>query len=257
MMNGKKVFRLTISGLLLVAIVATCVGLYQAETKKGTEEKKLAQGIQSQEDNSATNEQETQKEEEPSADVGTNSVEGLKQIEEAPQPAPEAAPETEAAPEEAVSSDVVEEQAETPVEPSVDFTEESLMEWPINGEILLDYSMDKTVYYPTLDVYKYSPAIVIGTEVNTPVMAVANSQVVSIVSNEETGTTVTMDMGNGYQAVYGQLKEVALEEGAVVEGGTVLGYVSEPTKYYSSEGSNLYFALTKDGSPLDPMMYLP
>ena len=35
------------------------------------------------------------------------------------------------------------------------------MEWPVNGNILLDYNMDQTVYFPTLDQYKLSPAIAV------------------------------------------------------------------------------------------------
>ena len=56
--------------------------------------------------------------------------------------------------------------------------------------------------------------------------------------------------------MYGQLKEVAVQEGDVVEAGAVLGYVSEPTKYYCEEGSNLYFEMKKDGEPVDPFLYL-
>ena len=43
--------------------------------------------------------------------------------------------------------------------------------------------------------------------------------------------------------------------GDYVESGHVLGYVAEPTKYYSVEGSNLYFALQKDGQPVDPVAF--
>ena len=74
--------------------------------------------------------------------------------------------------------------------------------------------------------------------------------------NEETGTTLTMDIGSGYQAIYGQLKEVTVEEGDTVESGTVIGYVSEPTKYYTLEGSNLYFQLLKNREPVNPMDYM-
>jgi hypothetical protein len=38
--------------------------------------------------------------------------------------------------------------------------------------------------------------------------------------------------------------------------GDVLGYVSEPTKYFSIEGANLYFQLLKDNQSVDPMEYL-
>ena len=56
--------------------------------------------------------------------------------------------------------------------------------------------------------------------------------------------------------MYGQLKEVTAEVGEVVETGQLLGYVSEPTKYYCEEGSNLYFEMKKDGVPVDPFLYL-
>ena len=40
-----------------------------------------------------------------------------------------------------------------------------------------------------------------------------------------------------------------------MEAGHVVGFVAEPTKYYSVEGSNLYFALRKDGAPVDPVEF--
>lgn len=61
-----------------------------------------------------------------------------------------------------------------------------------------------------------------------------------------------MDLGNGYQATYGQLKDITVEPGQTVESGTILGYVSDPTKYYVKEGANLYFSMTKDGQPHRP-----
>jgi len=33
--------------------------------------------------------------------------------------------------------------------------------------------------------------------------------------------------------------------------------VSEPTKYYAVEGSNVYFQILKDGKPIDPEEILP
>ena len=65
-----------------------------------------------------------------------------------------------------------------------------------------------------------------------------------------------MDLGSGYQAVYGQLKEISVEKGDMVEAGSVIGYVSEQTKYYTLEGSNLYFQLRKNDEPVNPMDYL-
>jgi len=115
--------------------------------------------------------------------------------------------------------------------------------------------MEQTVYFSTLDQYKYNPAVIISGNVNDKVKAAANGKITDISTNEVTGCTVTMDLGDGYTAVYGQLKEVPYEAGAYLEAGNTIGFVSEPTKYYSLEGSNVYFALEKDGEPVDPVEF--
>lgn len=152
--------------------------------------------------------------------------------------------------------DVVSDQVDAIISPTVDFQENDVLIWPAAGEVLLDYSMNGTIYFPTLNQYKYNPALVIGQEVNAPVVASARGIVKSIAVNEETGTTVTMDLGNNYELIYGQLKELAIQEGQLVEQGDLIGYISEPTKYYCVEGSNLYFQMKKDGEPVDPVLYL-
>lgn len=135
------------------------------------------------------------------------------------------------------------------------FAAEDGILWPMEGNVILDYSMDSTVYFATLDQYKYNPAVIIAGDVNSKVYAVAKGQVLSVENDEVTGCTVTVDMGDGYEAVYGQLKELNFAEGDYVDAGQVIGYVSEPTKYFSVEGSNLYFAMTKDGVPVDPVEF--
>ena len=141
-------------------------------------------------------------------------------------------------------------------EKELHFSPEKDLTWPLQGDVILSYSMDQTVYFATLDQYKYNPAIIIAGKVNAPVNAAATGRITSIETNEETGLTVTMDLGDGYQAVYGQLKEIMYKEGAVVEAGNAIGYIAEPTKYYSVEGSNLYFELLKDETPVDPLQYM-
>lgn len=141
--------------------------------------------------------------------------------------------------------------------PEINFSEDTLMEWPVSGNILVDYSMDQTTYFPTLDQYKLSPAISVQSVEGAPVMAAVNGTVHSVVQDAQTGTTVTMELGNGYQAVYGQLTDLSVAEGDTVKKGEIIGYVGTPTKYYSLEGTNLYFAMKKDGKPIDPITYLP
>ena len=152
-------------------------------------------------------------------------------------------------------------EAETPVaqpqEETLHFSEKNGIGWPIEGTVLLDYSMDATIYFPTLNQYQYNPAMVFAGAVNSKVFFVSKGIVTDISTNEVTGCTVTQDLGDGYTAIYGQLKEVNYKVGDKVESGQVVGYISEPTKYFSVEGANVYFKLLKDGYPVDPETVLP
>lgn len=139
---------------------------------------------------------------------------------------------------------------------NLSFTEEDSLDWPVDGKVLMNYSMDQTIYFKTLEQYKYNPAVLISGEVNTPVLASARGRVVEISENEETGNTLTVDIGNDYSLVYGQLKEIPLQEGSMVEKGDIIGYIGETTKYYSEEGSNLYFAMKRNSAAKNPLDYM-
>ena len=136
------------------------------------------------------------------------------------------------------------------------FSEDSTLTWPASGAVLIGYSMDQTVFFSTLEQYKYNPALIIGGEVGETISASAAGIVTNIEDTAQTGTTVTLDMGNGYSAVYGQLTDVPLSVGDYVASGETVGILNEPTKYYSVEGPNLYFEILKDGTPVDPMNFM-
>ena len=138
----------------------------------------------------------------------------------------------------------------------LDFADTDKLSWPVSGNIVLGYSMDTTTYFPTLDQYKVNPANVIQSEVSTPVSAPADARVVSVGTNEEIGNYVDLDLGNGYTAVCGQLKEIPVVENEYVRQGDLLGYVAEPTKYYAVEGTNVFFEFLKDGVPVDALDFL-
>lgn len=139
---------------------------------------------------------------------------------------------------------------------ALSFSRESRMNWPVEGDVISSFSMDATVYFPTLDQYKYNPAMLIRSDVNTPVLAAADGVVLEVSSNEEIGEYVRIALGNEYELVYGQLKAIEMEEGQMVTKGQVLGYVSEPTKYYTVEGNHLYLKMTEAQNAVDPLDYL-
>lgn len=156
--------------------------------------------------------------------------------------------------ENAESSD--QEALSTAMQPALNFTDEDTLVWPISGNILVNFSMDQTIYFPTLDQYKYNPAIVIEAHEGDLITAAAAGKVTGVYEDREIGKAVTMDLGNGYEVTYGQLDNILVSEGSYVAKGDVIAQVASPTKYYSVEGTNVYFKLTKDGVPVNPMSKL-
>ncbi len=128
--------------------------------------------------------------------------------------------------------------------------------WPVAGNILMNYSVDKVIYHETLEQFKINPAVLIDAEVGAKVCSAAKGIITSVVEQDEIGLTVTQSLGNGYTLVYGQLKDVVVKVGDVVEEGDKIGSVANPTKFYSLEGSNLYFQVFKDDETMNPMLLL-
>ncbi len=144
----------------------------------------------------------------------------------------------------------------TSIQPALTFGDNDTLTWPIVGNVLINYSMDKTVYFPTLEEYKYNPAIIISAVEGETITAAANGKVNRVYSDPKLGNVVVMELGNGYEVTYGQLKDITVSEGGFVNQGDIIGSVAAPTKYYVVEGCNVYFKLTKNGEPVNPMTKL-
>lgn len=141
---------------------------------------------------------------------------------------------------------------EVVVSTELNFSEDNGLIRPISGDILMNYSMDGSIYFETLDQYKYNPAVIFSAEAGDAVCACADAKVVDIYKDTEIGNVVVLDLGDGYQAIYGQLENVQVSVDSYVKAGDSIASVAAPTKYYSLEGCNLYFELTKDGVPVNP-----
>ncbi|MGN0507260.1 MAG: peptidoglycan DD-metalloendopeptidase family protein [Lachnospiraceae bacterium] len=139
---------------------------------------------------------------------------------------------------------------------SLNYQKESGLLWPIRGEVLIPYSPDHGVFHYTLEQFRTSNAVVLSSEVGTPVFAAAKGVVVSITDNVRTGKTVKLALGNDIYLVYGQLALDGLEVGDVVKEGDCIGAVAAPTRYYVIEGPNLYFQVLEGEEPINPMLLL-
>ncbi len=69
----------------------------------------------------------------------------------------------------------------------------------VKGNVLLDYSMDQTIYFPTLDQYKCNPGLVIQSDVSTPVGAPANARILEVGSNEKSEITLSWTLAMSTQ----------------------------------------------------------
>ena len=144
----------------------------------------------------------------------------------------------------------------TAMQPALTFSDSDTLIWPVVGNILVNYSMDKTVYFPTLQQYKYNPAIIIQANQGDLITAASAGKVISVFSDPQIGNGVTMELGGGYEVTYGQLTNILVSEGSYVATGDVIAEVAAPTNYFSVEGTNVYFKLTKYGEPVNPMTKL-
>ena len=139
--------------------------------------------------------------------------------------------------------------ADTPL----NFSDEDSLALPIIGDVLLDYSMDKAVYHTTMQQYRYNPSLVVAATEGQDITAAADGIVSDVYYDLQTGNTIRFDLGNGYMLTYGQLDSIALNPGDRVSAGDIVGKVAKPTIYYTEEGTNIYYKLTKDGKPVDPL----
>lgn len=147
-------------------------------------------------------------------------------------------------------------QTSTTTAKNLSFDEEKGLLWPISGDILLPYSMDKSIYFKTLAQYKCNPAMMIAGKEGMDVVASYSGVITDITEEAETGTTITTSVGDDYEVIYGNLKDVTYSIGDTIEEGAVLGKLAKPTKYYVEDGTGLYFQVMEKDETVDPMLLL-
>lgn len=147
-------------------------------------------------------------------------------------------------------------EAETSGASELHYNPADTISWPVSGNVIIPYSMDTTVYFETLSEYKCSPAMVIEAEEGAEVKAVYDCEVTEVSSSPELGNYVKLSLGDGYTVTLGQLGEVKAALGDRLSAGDVVGTVGQPSRFYTEEGTNLYFAIAKDGEPVDPTLLM-
>ncbi|WP_394265759.1 peptidoglycan DD-metalloendopeptidase family protein [Anaerotignum sp.] len=125
--------------------------------------------------------------------------------------------------------------------------------YPVTGETVMPYSVDKAVYDPTLDQYRTNDTLCIAAEAGTEVKAAADGTVAEIKEDDESGRTLVVEHADGTRTTYGPLMaEGMAKKGDTVTKGQTVGKLDQPTKYQAALGSHLVFAMEVQGERVDP-----
>lgn len=140
-----------------------------------------------------------------------------------------------------------------PTADELKFSEEEGLVWPLKGDVVKSYNVDKMVYFETLQQFRTNPAIFIAGNPGADIVAATDGIVVSVGKEDKLGQTLTVDIGDGYRLLYGQLGDLKVKEGDYIKAGTVLAKLATVTKYYRMEGNHLYFQVQKDEETINPL----
>lgn len=128
---------------------------------------------------------------------------------------------------------------------------------PVEGEIIMEHSVDMPIYWKTLDQYMIHSGIDIASPLGTPVQACADGTVTKIEEHDKMGITVEINHGNNLISVYSNLASDGLIElGEVVSQGTVIGKVGHSAMFEFDSPDHLHFEMHRGDEPLDPRNYI-
>lgn len=131
------------------------------------------------------------------------------------------------------------------------------LQWPVAGDIVMDYSTDVAIYDQTLDQYRTNDSVAISAENGTAVKAAGDGVVEFVGMDTKDGEKIVINHNNGWKTTYSQLDaNVLVKNGDTVRAGQAIGSVGVPSKYSVALGSHLEFQVTRDDQSLDPKVAL-
>ncbi|HEY2372420.1 MAG TPA: peptidoglycan DD-metalloendopeptidase family protein [Gaiellaceae bacterium] len=118
-------------------------------------------------------------------------------------------------------------------------------QWPVSGPITSPFGMRWGTLHPGID---------IGVPTGTPIHAAGSGTVIWCGWMSGYGNLVMIDHHNGLATLYGHEERVAVACGQTVTTGEVIGY-SGCTGFCT--GPHVHFEVRANGTPVDPLGYLP
>lgn len=128
---------------------------------------------------------------------------------------------------------------------------------PVSGSTTASYSMDALAYNDTMRDWRTHDGVDIAAEDGTQVVAARDGSVTAVYDDDALGRVVTISHDGGYVTTYASLNEDTLVSvGDTVKAGDAIGTVGNTAKLELSEGAHLHFAVSCNGSPIDPATFL-
>lgn len=130
--------------------------------------------------------------------------------------------------------------------------------WPVNGEIIRDYSLEVVAYDETMGDWRTHEGLDLSAPLGTQVLAVADGTVSAIYADPLMGQTVVIAHDGGVNSLYANLTTMpTVEVGDTVTTGMVIGSVGKTAIAEGEKASHLHFEMTEAGVSVDPENYLP
>ena len=137
-------------------------------------------------------------------------------------------------------------------------TASTVYAWPVEGEILRDFSVETLAYDQTMGDWRTHSGMDIAAAAGSDVLCMGDGVVKSVFEHDLMGVTVVVDHQNGVVSTYANLEaEPLAAAGQEVERGTVLGRVGATALAESALPSHLHLEVSRDGTPADPAELLP
>ncbi|UJF31997.1 peptidoglycan DD-metalloendopeptidase family protein [Paenibacillus hexagrammi] len=107
---------------------------------------------------------------------------------------------------------------------------------PVHGQIVKPYDGSASM------------GVLLQTEASAPVYALDTGQIIFAGMKEDTGFTIIIRHPGGLESIYGSISEAQVHVNDWIKGGEAVGKASKEDQ----SKSTIYFAVTKDGHPVNP-----
>lgn len=131
------------------------------------------------------------------------------------------------------------------------------MQYPVPGQVVAVFSAGSLTYNEVMGDWRTHDGVDLSAQEGDQVVAAWAGKVTSVKEDAVLGVTVTVDCGEGYTTLYGNLaKDTAVSAGDEVAEGAPIGTVGTTAAGELGEGENfLHFSVSKDGAYLDPTQF--